>query len=154
MTTLHVDKCLHLFYQYNTLKNSVPFKSFQVFLYNSVEHAYWRDIFANTCLNSDPEFPSLSVQPYFSRDCFVLSEISLSLQTEPPFASAQCFFPTTCPPSSSPFLYATTFGRFSMEILLWLCLDLSFLMLFFEGPLLWSQYCSYYRSTAKRGKHF
>lgn len=41
-----------------------------------------------------------------------------------------------------------------MEILLWLCLDLSFLMLFFEGPLLWSQYCSYYRSTAKRGKHF
>lgn len=78
----------------------------------------------------------------------------LSLQTKPPFASAQCFFPTLCPPSFSPFLYAITFWRFSMEILVWFCLDLPFLMLFFERPLLWSWYCSYYRSTAKHRKHF
>lgn len=82
----------------------------------------------------------------------------LSLQTKPPFASAQRFFPTSCPPSSSPFLYAIPFWRFHMEILVWFCLDLPFLMLFFERPLLWSQYSvfcsSYYRSTAKHRKHF
>lgn len=78
----------------------------------------------------------------------------LSQQTKPPFASAQCFFPTSCPPPSSPSFYALTFWRFSMEILVWFCLDLPFLMLFFERPLLWSQYCSCYRSTAKHRKHF
>lgn len=78
----------------------------------------------------------------------------LSLQTKPPFPSAHGFLPTSSPPSSSPSLYAITFWRLSMEILMRFCLDSPFLMFIFGRPLPWSQYHSSYSSSAKHRKPF